>query len=173
MRNAVLWGVLAMTLVVANWAILGKERILSSGQTVLIQLAPRDPRSLLQGDYMALRYVLAEEIMRRLDAPFSATGAAVVRLDANGVAEFVRLADAADAADALAEDERLLGYRKRGASLRLAGEAFFFEEGQQELFANARYGELRVDTRGNGVLVGLRDAEFNVLGPSAGAAVSR
>jgi uncharacterized membrane-anchored protein len=170
MRNAVLWGVLAMTLVVANWAILGKERILSSGQTVLIQLAPRDPRSLLQGDYMALRYVLAEEIMRRLDAPFSATGAAVVRLDANGVAEFVRLADAADA---LAEDERLLGYRKRGASLRLAGEAFFFEEGQQALYENARYGELRVDTRGNGVLVGLRDAEFNVLGPSAGAAVSR
>jgi uncharacterized membrane-anchored protein len=160
--------VLVATLVVANWAILGKERVLSSGQTMLIQLAPRDPRSLLQGDYMALRYVLAEDIMRRLDAPFSVTGAAVVRLDGNGVAEFVRLADAAAL---LADDERLLRFRKRGESLRLAGEAFFFEEGQQALYANARYGELRVDAQGEAVLVGLRDAEFNVLGPSPGTTV--
>ena len=50
MRKLVLWVVLGLTLVVANLSIIGKERVLREGRTVLLQLAPRDPRSLLQGD---------------------------------------------------------------------------------------------------------------------------
>ena len=163
MRNIVLWAVLAVVLILANWSIVSKERVLANGEIMLIELAPRDPRSLLQGDYMALRYSLAQTIMGRLDAPFSATGVAVVRLDENAVASFVRL----DGTDPLAQDERLLLYRKRGESLRIAGEAFFFEEGQDEIYASARYGEVRVDASGDAVLVGLRDSEFNRLGPES------
>ncbi|MFX7329222.1 GDYXXLXY domain-containing protein, partial [Acinetobacter baumannii] len=33
-----------------------KEMLLKEGQLVLLPLAPVDPRSLMQGDYMALRY---------------------------------------------------------------------------------------------------------------------
>jgi len=161
MRNVVLWGVLAAVLVLANWSIIGKERVLADGEIMLLNLAPRDPRSLLQGDYMVLRYSLAQTIMGQLDAPFSAAGAAVVRLDENAVASFVRLDDTGQ----LAPDERLLQYRKRGESLRIAGDAFFFEQGSDRVYASARYGELRVDTRGAAVLVGLRDNEFNRLGP--------
>jgi len=159
MRNIVLWAVLAVVLILANWSIVSKERVLANGEIMLLELAPRDPRSLLQGDYMALRYSLAQTIMGRLDAPFSATGVAVVRLDENAVASFVRL----DGTDPLAQDERLLLYRKRGESLRIAGEAFFFEEGQDDVYASARYGEVRVDASGEAVLVGLRDSELNRL----------
>ncbi len=161
MRNTVLWAVLAVVLALANWSIIGKERVLADGEIMLLDLAPRDPRSLLQGDYMTLRYALAQRIMSQLDAPFSATGVAVVQLDENAVASFVRL----DGTDQLAQDERLLLYRKRGESLRIAGNAFFFQEGQDEVYASARYGEVRVDASGDAVLVGLRDREFNRLGP--------
>ena len=163
MRNVVLWAVLAVVLVLANWSIIGKERVLANGEIMLLDLAPRDPRSLLQGDYMTLRYALAQRIMSELDAPFSATGVAVVSLDENAVASFVRL----NASGLLAPDERLLQYRKRGESLRIAGEAFFFQEGHDEVYSSARYGEVSVDASGEAVLVGLRDREFNRLGPES------
>ena len=164
MRNAALWVGLVDVLATANWAIVEKERVLANGQIMLLPLAPRDPRSLLQGDYMVLRYSIAREIERALGDVFSASGAVVVTLDENDVASFVRLAD--DEADSLAADERLLQYRKRGESLRLAGEAWFFEEGQGELYSRAAFGEITTDVRGAAVLVGLRDADFNRLGPA-------
>jgi uncharacterized membrane-anchored protein len=162
MRNLILWAVLALILAVANWSILSKERILADGQTMLLELAPRDPRSLLQGDYMQLRYSLARDIEAELGETFSASGTAIVRLDRDNVATFSRLA-ASDSP--LADAERRLRYRKRGESLRVAGDAFFFEEGQAALYETARFGELRVDASGEAVLVGLRDDDFNRLGP--------
>ena len=42
-----------------NWLVVQKERVLSSGRTVLLELAPRDPRSIMQGDYMVLAYAAA------------------------------------------------------------------------------------------------------------------
>ncbi len=162
MHKLVLWGVLGVTLIVANLAILGKERVLREGQTVLLELAPRDPRSLLQGDFMALRYRLANDVNRQQNTNRSADGAIVVTLDLNDIATLVRFDDGSG----LAGDELLLRYRKRGEGVRIASEAFFFEEGQGPLFEGARYGELRVDDAGKAVLVGLRDADFRELGPS-------
>ena len=45
-----------------NVSILGKERLKRDGQVTYLELAPRDPRSLMQGDYMALRFRLAQDI---------------------------------------------------------------------------------------------------------------
>ena len=39
-----------------NWSIYQKEQTLRDGQLVLFELAPVDPRSLMHGDYMSLRY---------------------------------------------------------------------------------------------------------------------
>ncbi len=161
MRKLVLWGVLGVTLIVANLAIAGKERVLREGQTVLLELAPRDPRSLLQGDFMALRYVLANDVNRQQNSNRSADGAIVATLDLNDIATFVRFDDGSG----LAGNEVLLRYRKRGEGVRIASEAFFFEEGQGPLYERARYGELRVDAKGNAVLVRLRDEDLRELGP--------
>ena len=35
-----------------NWSVYKKEQTLKDGQLILLQLAPVDPRSLMQGDYM-------------------------------------------------------------------------------------------------------------------------
>jgi len=161
MRNGILWIVLAAVLGVSNWAIFGKERILATGDTMLLALAPRDPRSLLQGDYMTLRYAIAGEIESRLGDRFSADGTAVVRLDENRVA---RLVDLDGAGRQTGPGERLLRFRKRGESLRIAGNAWFFEEGQAEAYARAQFGEVIVDGNGEAILVGLRDADYQLLG---------
>lgn len=149
--------VMALTgaLLVVNGLIIQKERVLDSGAPVLVELRPADPRSLMQGDYMTLRYRIAD----RRDQ-HARDGRMVVALDARGVASFVRWDDGA----ALKPGEKLLRFRDRDGGLRLGAEAFFFEEGKGELYAKAKYGELRVTRRGDAVLVGLRDGDRNRLG---------
>jgi uncharacterized membrane-anchored protein len=48
--------------------------------------------------------------------------------------------------------------------VRLASDAYFFEEGRWNNYAGARFGELRVSKAGDAVLTGLRDQEGNRLG---------
>src|SRR5207247_8096849 len=61
MRSAVAFISCAMVLALLNFSIGGKERQLESGKVVYLELAPVDPRSLMQGDYMALRFKIAND----------------------------------------------------------------------------------------------------------------
>jgi uncharacterized membrane-anchored protein len=157
MRKFLFWGTTVLVLVAVNYLILAKERTLAGGRTMLLQLAPVDPRSLIQGDYMELRYALAREIPEgelKRDK-----GQIVVSLDANAVARFVRV----HRGEKLQEGEYLLFYRNRGA-LRLGAESFMFQEGDAKLYSKAKYGELKVDASGRSVLVGLRGEDYKPLG---------
>ena len=69
---------------------------------------------------------------------------------------------------ALADDERLLRYRMTDSGASFGAEAFFFQEGHADYYTDARYGELRVDDDGDAALVGLRDQNFEELGPPDG-----
>ena len=162
-----------MTVVIlafVNLQIAGKERIVTDGRTVLLPLAPVDPRSLLQGDYMALRYAMANEVAAAAKTAEIDQGTVVVELGANDVARFVAL----DRGQPLGPAQQRLVFRKRGDTVRLASDAFFFEEGQGEYFAAARYGELRVAGDGTAVLVGLRDEAAAPLdAPSGRTSASR
>lgn len=155
MRSALLFGGLAIVLATVNVSIAQKERLLANGRTVLVELAPVDPRSLIQGDYMRLDYTLA----RHADASWPRDGRLVVRLDSLGIAELVRRDDKG----ALAPDEVLLRYRRRAGRVRIGSDAWFFQEGHAARYTDAKYGELRLDRSGNSVLVGLRDARLRPL----------
>ena len=148
-------------LVSVNSQIYIKQGIIEGGDIMLLRLAPRDPRSLMQGDYMALRYAMANEVARAAEAAGMTDGLTVVELGPNGEAGFVGLYQGQE----LSQSQRVLRYRRRGESVRLASDAYFFEEGQWETFASARFGELRVNDDGEAVLTGLRDADGNRLGP--------
>ena len=50
-RVTVLVG-LVLILAFFNWSVVQKEALLRDGTPLLIELAPVDPRSLIQGDYM-------------------------------------------------------------------------------------------------------------------------
>ncbi|MDQ0141391.1 GDYXXLXY domain-containing protein [Cupriavidus necator] len=147
----------ALTLALAAVGIAGKERLLARGDTVFLRLAPVDPRSLMQGDYMALNFEIGNQIRAARDAQLPRDGVAVIRRDEQGVARFVRV----HGAEPLAASEQLLRYqtarsRWGGMQVQVSTDAYFFQEGQGTRFAQAQYGEFRVGADGQALLVGLR-----------------
>jgi len=60
--------------------------------------------------------------------------------------------------------EIALRYRIRGRGVRIATNAFFFREGDEPTYRNARFGEFRVAANGEPRLVALLDANLQKLG---------
>jgi uncharacterized membrane-anchored protein len=147
----------------ANHDIIRKQRIVDGGAQVLLPLRPADPRSLLQGDYMALRYDPTALPPDGIEESLPRRGIAIVKLDGDGVAEFARLDDGA----ALAARELRLKYKRRlyEHEVSYGADSFFFQEGDADLYAQAKYGVLRVDADGDSILVGLADEHRNMLTP--------
>lgn len=154
------------------------EAVRAEGKTILLALAPVDPRAPLMGDYMALRYVVNNDIRKALAAQENtqkneqkadpdgktakprekkrnAEGFAVLRITNDPVpqaATFVRLYDGSP----LQADEFLLGYRLRGYEVTSAAPAFYFQEGTAHQYAGAKFGVFKLAPDGKTLLVGLR-----------------
>ncbi len=163
----VLLGGAAAVLLVANGAIWQKERLIREGRPVFVALAPVDPRSLMQGDFMRLNFALPAAV----DTPLlqdlgSQRPRLVARLDASGVAQLLRL-HASDAA--LAEGELLLELTPKDGRWVLVSDAWFFEEGRAAAFEAARFGEFRVLPDGRALLVGMADQNLHSISAQAGS----
>jgi uncharacterized membrane-anchored protein len=166
MKRVGTWLVVAgllLVLGVTNYNIWKKEQVLESGHQVMLELRPVDPRSLMQGDYMILRYSADTfpdaETMKSLPRK----GTIVISVDASGVGKFARLDDGTP----LARDDTRLQYKYlvNTGELRLGAESYFFQEGHADVYANAKYGVLRVDESGASVLVGLADKDRLMIIP--------
>ena len=141
LKRAAIVGAALLVLVAVNVSIAAKERIKTQGERIYLALAPIDPRSLMQGDYMALRFEIATRISTEQ------SGSAGLIVAPNGIATFNP--------DQGAPGLRIR-YRIRNEQVWLGTNAYFFEEGQAARYAGARYGEFRVDRdSGEAVLVGL------------------
>ncbi|EKP0304922.1 GDYXXLXY domain-containing protein [Aeromonas veronii] len=138
------------------------EHAMSSGEVVLLRLAPVDPRSLMQGDYMRLNYEIARELTSRDARATQNKGSdtLVIRLDAHQVATLV----ADGKPDRLASDERLLQVHQSERQWQIGPDAYFFEEGTGGQYEAARYGEFRLQADGKTLLVGLRDEAYQPIG---------
>lgn len=163
MRRLVIVAGALIVLGAANFGIYQKEQVIRTGQSVLLELAPVDPRSLMQGDYMALRFRVANEAFAGIAREKLRDGRVVVRLDPQGVGTFVRLDDGSP----LAAGEVVVRYRVRDRQPKFATNAYFFQEGHAKYYERARYGELRVSPEGEAILVAMRGAKLEVLGPPA------
>jgi len=170
MRSAIAFVACVIMLALINYSIVAKERHLESGKVVYLELAPIDPRSLMQGDYMALRFKIANDARPVMDRSgvdrggstgtlTAADGRIVARVDAASVAIFRRLDDGTP----LAPDEILLRYRVRNGEIKFATNAYFFQEGTASQYEDARYGEFRVSPDGEPLLTGLRGKELQPL----------
>jgi uncharacterized membrane-anchored protein len=153
-----------LVLAAVNYGIFGRERLLTEGRVVLLELAPVDPRSLMQGDYMALRFKAANEAFGAGKVRKSYDGRIVLLMDERGVARFARFEDGMP----LAPNEVLMRYRIRGGQPKFATNAFFFQEGHARHYQRARYGEFRVAPDGESILTALRSEDLKVLGPPGG-----
>ena len=164
MRKTIAIAAGLLLLAAVNWGIYGREQLLAEGRVVLLQLAPVDPRSLMQGDYMALRFVVDANLLASgREEAGAADGFIVVKVGERGVGNFVRR----DAGEPLGAGEARLRYRVREGRVKFATNAFFFQEGTGHLYERARYGEFRVAPNGNLLLTHLVSEKFERLGPPA------
>jgi len=157
---AILAGLVVLAL--ANFSIYSRERLLTEGAVVLLHTAPVDPRSLMQGDYMALRFQVANDLRARIASESAQDGYAVLTVDERRVGTFARIDDGKP----LAANEARMRFRIRDRQVKFATNAFFFQEGDAQVYGKARYGEFRVGGNGDSILTGLRDEQLSVLGPS-------
>lgn len=154
---------LALVVGVGVRAVIDREQVLERGRVVLLELAPVDPRSLMQGDYMALRFAIDDVLAHRERAPAGRPPRfAYLDVDAGGRA---RLAGVGDELSASAT-QVAVRIRMRDGAPSVGPNAFFFQEGQAEVFAGARWGELRVAADGTALLADLRDENLQRLGAS-------
>ena len=156
---------IALTIVILalfNSAIYEREQTIANGETLLLELAPVDPRSLMQGDYMQLRYTV-EGAAASADilGDYQRRGYLVIRGNANDVAGFVRF----HFGEPLNPSEKLVRFHNRANRIRIVPDSFFFQEGHADLYVGARYGVFRFDDRGRHVLVGLADAGRVLIEP--------
>ena len=134
--------------------------MIAHGEPVYVELAPADPRSLMQGDFMRLNFRIPGDVQNRLDGLLSAERPRVVaRRDARGVATLVRLDDGTP----LAADELRVELTPKDGRWILVSDAWFFKEGEGDRFAQAKYGEFRVAPDGRALLVGVRGAALQPL----------
>lgn len=158
---------LVLILGLTNWDIAQKRTVIADGELLLLELRPVDPRSLLQGDYMAL--ALAEAAMPGATTieglPYR--GTVILSVDENGVGRFARLDDGSP----LKENELRVRYRRhedwRGPRLEYGAQSFFFQEVDAALYQAAKYAVLRVAADGGTVLTDLADENRSTIKPQA------
>jgi uncharacterized membrane-anchored protein len=149
------WIVIAFNLILVlflfNKSIFEKEKILSEGKLVLLKLAPVDPRSLMQGDYMRLNYEISRNIP---NDSIPKRGYCIVRLNEDGIGTKIRLQNDIKP---LNEGEYAIVYTASNWSINIGAESYFFQEGQAEKYDSAKYGGMKIDNHGNNILIGLYD----------------
>ena len=160
-----------VVLAILNFGIYRKELFIETAEEVYFELAPVDPRSLMQGDYMRLNYRIVENLRKEFKRIRSAgeieipdAGKIVVRLDERRIAFFKSLWDGTP----LAEDERLLHYSGSNRwRVHIGSESFFFEEGQGEAYEKSRYGVFKLGKDGRTILRALADENLVRIRPGA------
>lgn len=147
---------IALILIVTSYTIWQFERTLADGQIVNIELAPVDPRSLMQGDYMALAFAIDR------DLPDDAAQYKYAWLSLDNQ----QRASLHSVANDLPTDPALVAVllRQRDNIISIGPNAFFFAEGTADVYEQARYGQFRIAGNGKALLTVMLDAELNLLG---------
>ncbi len=147
------------TILSAQIAIHDKETLIARGQPVFVQLAPRDPRSRMQGDFMALAQTVPS-----VDAEFLSARKPMVlaRCDARGIAQILRVLRMDEPAS-LAADELLIELTPKDGRWVIASDAWYFKEGEAARWERARFAEYRITPEGRALLVNLRGPDLEPL----------
>ncbi len=145
---------------IANVGIWQKENLIANGRPILVELAPVDPRSLMQGDYMRLNFRLPAQVATtNVETRGSARPRVVGTVNSQGIAELTR----PDDGKPLAPGEIAIELTPRKGGYTLVTDAWYFREGEAVRWESAKYGEFRVDEKGKALLVGMRGANLAPL----------
>ena len=156
-----------------------RDQLILTGKEILLELAPVDPLSLLQGQYMIINFALEREEIEIKDQDvnsgrihLSPNGftTIVLRYNESGVANFNRFKDD----QLLASNEILFKIKARrhwrdnrsenSYRIDVEQESFLFKENTEKKYEEkAKYGVFKVGPDGDFVLVDLADKDLNKL----------
>ena len=141
-----------------NLGVYRHETLLKEGKTVYLKLAPVDPRSLMQGDYMRLRYELETQIPRE-SIPKQRSGKIII--DCTEQCTFVDFYGN----QSLASNQYVMNARFLSYSVHIKPDTFLFQEGLAELYANAKFGVFVFDDNQRYLLAHLADEHKKIIRP--------
>ena len=153
-----------------------RDQLILTGKEILLELAPVDPLSLLQGQYMIINFALERENIElkeedvnsgRIHINHNESARIVLRYNESGVANFNRFKDD----QLLASNEILFKIKARRAwrgseysyRIDVEQESFLFKENTEKKYESAKYGVFKVGPDGDFVLVDLADKDLNKL----------
>ena len=142
-----------------NYKVQQFEDVLATGKPVVLKIAPADPRSLMQGDYMVLNYAILSELQQSQfssesnesnettgideSSPSGKKAYILVHLDKNHVATFCEEQSEIPTDFKHCTPNVYLPIRYKGWLPELPSQDYFFAEGKGEHYAQAEYAEYR------------------------------
>ena len=142
-----------------NYKVQQFEDVLATGKPVVLKIAPADPRSLMQGDYMVLNYAILSELQQSqfssesnesnettgIDelSPSGKKAYILVHLDKNHVATLCEAQSEIPTDFKHCTPNVYLPIRYKGWLPELPSQDYFFAEGKGEYYAQSEYAEYR------------------------------
>ena len=150
--------IISLTLLVLIGLIVKHQWHLTHAKSIFVELVPVDPRSILQGDYMALRYNLVLRAGGLGQFENSGHVLSYVQLDQQ---QRIRLTTLTPQAQA--QPLWLKNPTNQVQDLYPAANSFLFAEGLADCYAQATHAELKVNAEGRAMLVNLTADDLQPL----------
>jgi uncharacterized membrane-anchored protein len=167
----------ALAIVYVNLNAWQSQQIKLHGEILFLELAPVDPLSLVQGQYMRLRF----GIEKRYDSTQEGyqiiqnnrgNGLAIINLDSRRIGTLTGLLapnlwqQQPHGSDTLLLQVHVQDTEPDGSYvIRIQQNSFLFQENTEDRYAQAKYGMFRVQEDGRYVLVDLADEQLRPLSP--------
>lgn len=151
---------------VMAFSVYKKEALLKSDDVFYLALAPVDPRSLMQGDYMILDYDINSSVRYGGEGKSKKV---ILSKDGRGIASFVGF----DEGQKLKENEFKVNLIKLNAvnfsaswaptGWSVAPVSYMFQEGHAQRYESAAYGVLKAGKGGEVLLTGLAASDLEII----------
>lgn len=134
-----------------------QEKIKRNGDRIILQLAPVDPRSLLQGDYMILRFELTDNLYRLdIEDEYKDGGYAIINKTKEGFYALEKVSHEWQEGSI-----EFTGNLKGNYSI--GADSYFFQEGTGDIYSRARYAQLYLYGKGKVRVEALLDRNMKVI----------
>nr|WP_312821685.1 GDYXXLXY domain-containing protein [Acinetobacter oleivorans] len=156
--------ILSLTTILIFVGLVAKnEWHLHHSKSIFIELRPVDPRSILQGDYMALAYELNLQSLKALAGSESEALDQVIFNHSSVPAKVILDSQNRVVRTILDNNNSFVGQslilknpENRLQALYPASRSFLFAEGLAQCYQKAKYAEFKVNTKGEAILFDLR-----------------
>lgn len=160
---------LLVLIIVALIHIFKSEQIISTGQDIYLKLAPKDPRSIMQGDYMTLNMDINNKIRTYIHEEtnfFEGDYSDWRKEKTKELCLLQYVVISKDSSNVVRLQDNIKPKSENEVIIRLSHEdkypivpikSFFFEEGSGDKYSDAQYAHVKVDLLGYFKVIALAD----------------